>query len=1147
VTSGTLTSGTFLASSGTVSAALAGTGSLVKDGSGTVVLSGTNSYTGGTTINGGLVQVGSADALGSTGTISFGGGGIAYTANNTTDYSGRFSTDTGQLYNVNMNGQTATWATSLTSGSTSSLTRAGTGLLTLTGTATGIGSGGITINGGTTVIDPGEVGTFASTGRVRIGNSSGAATMTMQSGSINLTPATDVYIGLADNATGTSTLNVAGGVVTLGLANTRLMVGNKGPATINVTGGLLQITGGNPIYIGGDSSFTQNNANGTLTVASGTVSIPSAGTFSIGNSGTAGNTFTGVAGTLNLNGGELQTARAITTSTLGSSPATSTVNFNGGLLTPLASSATFLQGLTTANVQNGGALVNTNGFDITIAQNMLGAGTGGLTKSGSGTLTLSGSNTFTGDTLVSAGTLALGSAAALSQSVFDTAGAGMLSFGSLTAVSLGGIKGSGNAVLSNTASAAVALTVGGSASSSLYSGTFSGAGSLTKVGSGTFTLTGSHSYSGGTTISAGALQIGNGGTTGAVTGPIENNGTLIFNRQNTTTYSGTISGSGLVVHSGSAQLTLSASNSYTGGTLITGTGSLQITNAAQVGSGTIALRTAANSTGTVLSLINGVTITNPIVLDQTASNRNNITVSGGAVTLSGPITITGTGSGVNVFFNSVAGASLAITGNITAPSTYTGALSFRNQTISISGTVNMPAAGFDLNSGGTTILSSTGNVWSYTQFQASANVLRLGADNAIPTTASLSISSNSTGGGIDLNGFNQTVPGFTSTSSTTSIPVARIFNSAATDSTLTLAGLTADRSATVALADGTGGGKLALVMNSAGRTQTLASATSSYTGGTTILAGTLAQGAANALGSTSGALAVNGGTLDLRGFGLTVGLLSGSSGGVITSGTAGAVTFTASSASDSTFGGLIQNGLGTVGLTKAGSGALTLTAAHTYTGPTNVNGGRLAVDGSLASAVTVGLGGEIGGSGSVGALGGAGLVGPGNSPGILTAPSVDPSGGLDFAFEFTQATPNYASPTASDNDLLWLTDTVTPFTGSLTGANTVSIYLTQSTAALSELTGGFFTAAAGDFFASISGATFQYFVQDAAGTFSYNGQTYKTLTQYDPSKSISVTTVGANGGQVMQLVVVPEPGAIVLAGVGAAIAALACRRGKMPL
>ena len=69
-----------------------------------------------------------------------------------------------------------------------------------------------------------------------------------------------------------------------------------------------------------------------------------------------------------------------------------------------------------------------------------------------------------------------------------------------------------------------------------YAGLISGAGALTKSGAGTLTLTGSNSYAGGTTISAGTLQIGNGGTSGSITGNVANSGTLAFDRSDSVSF-----------------------------------------------------------------------------------------------------------------------------------------------------------------------------------------------------------------------------------------------------------------------------------------------------------------------------------------------------------------------------------------------------------------------------------------------------------------------------------------------------------------------------------------------------------------------------------------------------------------------------------
>jgi hypothetical protein len=160
----------------------------------------------------------------------------------------------------------------------------------------------------------------------------------------------------------------------------------------------------------------------------------------------------------------------------------------------------------------------------------------------------------------------------------------------------------------------------------------------------------------------------------------------------------------------------------------------------------------------------------------------------------------------------------------------------------------------------------------------------------------------------------------------------------------------------------------------------------------------------------------------------------------------------------------------------------------------------------------------------------------------LSAAAVDGSAGSSFAFEFTQANPDYTQVLSSGNDVLKLTGG-SPFASSLTSGNAVNIYFTPAAAEVGTLTGGFFTSNAADFASSITGATFNYYVQSNSGTFSYNGQTYQTLAEYDAAKSVTISTVAATGGQVMQMVVVPEPSAVaILAGAGIAAVLLRGRR-----
>jgi fibronectin-binding autotransporter adhesin len=301
----------------------------------------------------------------------------------------------------------------------------------------------------------------------------------------------------------------------------------------------------------------------------------------------------------------------------------------------------------------------------------------------------------------------------------------------------------------------------------------------------------------------------------------------------------------------------------------------------------------------------------------------------------------------------------------------------------------------------------------------------------------------------------------------------------------------------------------------------------------------------------------------------TIGGLSttpGSTGDTIYNGNTGSsanssLTVDLASGTD-TYAGTIGNNSAANGnnlsLTKSGAGTLALDGANTYTGGTTVAGGRLAVNGSITGNAVVNAGAEIGGSGYVaGTISGAGAVGPGNSPGILTAGQVDPTGGLNFNFELTQAgDPTYGAASASGNDVLHLIST-TPFVAPLTLLrNTVSVYFSGN----GTFDGGFFVDGSADsatniadgaaFVADVTGADYIYYVLDGAGSYLYNGHHYALASTVDGT--VSMTTMDVTGaafadgtvdGYQQQFVLVgadvPEPstytlmlGGLVLLGLG---------------
>ena len=325
--------------------------------------------------------------------------------------------------------------------------------------------------------------------------------------------------------TGTGNFTQSGGtnvVGTLFLSNNPISAGGSG--TYSLSGSGLLSAGQEYIGYSGTGNFTQSggtNAVGTLFLGVG-VPVNGSGTYSLSGSGllSAGQEYVGFvngtgnftqsggtnavgtlylgasSGTYSLNGGML------ITSSLSYGWANTPFNFGGGTLQADSSFTTALPMTLTGS--GGDATVDTAGYTVILGGSI--SGPGGLTKTDSGTLVLAAANTYSGDTLISGGTLQLTNALALQNSTFNTSGSGSMNFSDLGAATLGGLSGSGNLALINTANAAVALTTGGNNATTIYSGMLSGTGSLNKTGSGALVLTGYNTYTGGTTVAGGILQ-----------------------------------------------------------------------------------------------------------------------------------------------------------------------------------------------------------------------------------------------------------------------------------------------------------------------------------------------------------------------------------------------------------------------------------------------------------------------------------------------------------------------------------------------------------------------------------------------------------------------------------------------------------------
>jgi outer membrane autotransporter protein len=240
------------------------------------------------------------------------------------------------------------------------------------------------------------------------------------------------------------------------------------------------------------------------------------------------------------------------------------------------------------------------------------------------------------------------------------------------------------------------------------SSVMSGVGGLTKQGAGALTLTADNTYTGGTTISAGTLQLGDGGVSGSIQGDVTNNGVLAFNRSdNGLMLSGVVSGSGSVNQIGSGTTTLTGANTYTGGTTIS-MGTLQLGNGGATG-----------------GIVGDVTDNGALVFD-----RSDVVTFGGVISGTGALGQIGSGTLILTGANSYAGGTTVSSGvlqlgnggtggSIQGDVVVNGALAFdRSDVVTFAGAISGGGMIGQIGSGTTVISGASSAFFGQTQVMA---------------------------------------------------------------------------------------------------------------------------------------------------------------------------------------------------------------------------------------------------------------------------------------------------------------------------------------------------------------------------------------------------------------------------------------------